>query len=795
MPEHSSQSIRQRGATWAAAAVSAHGAFVLVGWWAGWRTFTSPPPTFIPMAPSTALAFLILGVTLLVSMIRRDGAETRGAVTLVGWALALAMVLNLVIPERLDAFLGGATGQFGSVALGVMSPVTAGALLALAIAVALLSGKPRLAGPVATIATLIGATVVLGYAYGTPLLYGSGTIPVALPTGLSLVLLGGAVAAAVGPDAWPLQPFAGDSPRARMLRAFLPATTGLIVIVGLVNARIAAPTGLEQVLVTAWLALGGVALITLLISRLSVRVGADVEKAYTERHRAERRYTEIFEETPAGIATLATDGRIRLCNSAFARMFGHDVPGDLIGESVNALYWAPEDQDRVVAGLMESGSLRNVELRGRRKDGTAVWILANLTRHHDMDGEHRIEIAVVDITKRKVLEQQLWQAQKLDELGSLAGGVAHDFNNILTAIMAYAELVQAGLKDGDPHADDLREIRKACDRATALTRQLLAFSRRQPFEPSALRLDERVRDMEPMIRRLLGPEVRLETIIGDVVAPVWGDPGHIEQIVLNLAVNARDAMPKGGTITVETRALELSDTRVDAHDQVPAGEYPAIIVRDTGIGMDDATLAHIFEPFFTTKEKGRGTGLGLATVWGIVKQSRGYILVDSAPGKGTAFTCLFPPTDAPVVSPVRAEPRGRIEGNETIVVVEDEVPILNAVTAALSRYGYRVIPTTDGEKAQRIIEEHDGPIHLVLTDGVLSGIRIPVLLRRVRVERPDARILVMSGYAQESVFGSQDVDIETAFLAKPFTLRSLAARVREVLDAPSGRHDQARQQS
>ncbi len=773
----------QRGVVVLVGIVATHSVFVLVGWWAGWPLFSRPSPTFIPMAPSTALAFLVLGLALLPGVTGTERGGVRIAAAIVAWMVAVVALLNLAFPGRLDEVLGGAAGIFGRVRLGVMSPVTAGALLLLSAAIGLLRRRVLYAGVCATLAAVVGATVALGYAYGTPLLYGGATIPVALPTGLSLLLLGSAIVATAGAGVWPLRPLIGPAPGARMLRAFLPATAGLVVLIGLLDARFGDALGANRVLITGWLAVAGVGMVTVLVSGLARRIGGELEHADADRHRAEQRYQDVFEQTVAGIATTAVDGRILLCNAAFARMFGYESPSDLIGQQATRLYWEADDRDHILAALRQSGELRNFEFRMRRADGQPVWILGNVALQRAPDGEGRIDVSLIDVSERKALEQQLWQAQKLDALGSLAGGVAHDFNNLLTAIVGYAELLRLELPPGDRRIEDLEEIDKACSRAAGLTRQLLAFSRRQPFEPSALGLDERVRDMEKMLHRLLGPQVRLVTATDDRLARVWADPSQIEQVVLNLAVNARDAMPQGGTLTIETRNLHLDERYSVEQVDLPAGDYILLAVSDTGTGMDRETLARVFEPFFTTKEKGKGTGLGLATVYGIVKQSRGHILVYSEPGVGTTFKCYFPVTDAEVGVAVPSLAPARVQGQETILVVEDEQAILALVVSALERNGYRVLSAADGEGAMRLAASHDGVIHLVLSDGVLSGVRVPELLRRFRAARPETKILLMSGYSQEAVFQNEIVAPASAFLAKPFTLGQLATRVREVLDA------------
>jgi PAS domain S-box-containing protein len=777
--------LRIRAAVVAAVVVATHSGVVLIGWAAGWSLLLVPSPGFIPMAPSTALAFLALSLALIARLVAPAGSPLWNAGTVLSWVVATLALVNIALPSTLDQILGGATGQFGRVRLGVMSPVTAAAIIPLALAVAATGSRSQYVGALATIAAIVGATVALGYAYGTPLLYGGGTIPVALPTGLSLLVLGIATVLAAGREVWPLERLVGDEPRARMLRAFLPATAALIVLIGWLDARLGALFGGDRVLIGAWFAVIGVALVALLVSRLSRHIAHQIDRANAEQHQAKRRYQEMFEQSVAGMTTTrVSDGRIIMCNAACARIFGYESPAEFMNQKAFDFWWDPTEREKLVSALRESRRVHNFEARMKRRDGKPAWVMCNVTlREGGADGEALLESILVDISDRKSLEQQLWQAQKLDALGSLAGGVAHDFNNLLTAIIGYADILRDDLGKDSRHADDLNEIIKASDRATALTRQLLAFSRRQPFEPKSLRLDERVADMEKMLRRLLGPPVRLVTATDADLAAIMADPNQLEQVVLNLAVNSRDAMPQGGTLTIETRNVRLEEPYALGASAVPPGFYVMLAVSDTGAGMSPETLARLFEPFFTTKEKGKGTGLGLSTVYGIVKQSEGHVIVYSEPGVGTTFKCYFPVSEVkarvsrPVPAPVE------VKGTETILLVEDEEPIRLLAATALERNGYRILAAIDGDAAMALAAAHEGPIHLLLSDGVLSGVRVPELLRRFIAQRPDTKILLMSGYSQEAVFQHDIVAPNTAFLPKPFTIRQLTERVREVLDS------------
>ena len=774
---------RDRAALLFAVLVAVNSIVVLIGWTASWSVFVHPAASFIPMAPSTAAAFLWLSIALIARIVTPPRISLRNAGIVMAWIVATLALVNIIAPSVIDQVMGGATGQFGRVPLGVMSPVTAAALIPLALAIAATGPRPAYTGPLATVSAIVGGTVALGYAYGAPLLYGSTTIPVALPTGLSLLFLGVSTVLAAGPRVWPLNALSGESPRARMLRAFLPLAVGLVLLIGLLDARLGARYEGNRVLIAAWFAVVSAALVAVAVSRLARRIGHDIDRAYAEQHRAEQRYRAMFEQSLVGVSTTrVSDGRVMLCNDRLAEIFGYASAAEFTEIPAAKHWWDADERDRMLAALRDAGELRNYEVHMRRKDGTPLWLLCNITLRTGDDGQQVLENFVVDVSERKSLEQQLWQAQKLDALGSMAGGVAHDFNNLLTAIIGNADILREELA-GSPHADDVNEIIKASDRATALTRQLLAFSRRQAFNPKPVRLDELVSDMEKMLQRLIGPSVRLVNAGDPDLSPIMADPSQIEQVVLNLVVNSRDAMPHGGTITIETRRVTLDEPFVTETTAVPPGSYVMLAVSDNGTGMSREVVSHIFEPFFTTKEKGKGTGLGLSTVYGIVKQSQGHVLVYSEPGVGTTFKCYFPVSErrARISRPIHLP--AKVKGTETILVVEDEIPIRTLAVTALQRLGYQVLPAADGVEAMTIAAVHDGPIHLLLSDGVLSGVRVAELLRGLATQHPETKVLLMSGYSQEAVLQQDVVAPNTAFLPKPFTIRQLTERVREVLDS------------
>jgi nitrogen-specific signal transduction histidine kinase/CheY-like chemotaxis protein len=391
---------------------------------------------------------------------------------------------------------------------------------------------------------------------------------------------------------------------------------------------------------------------------------------------------------------------------------------------------------------------------------------------------------------RARLEDQLRQAQKMESIGRLAGGVAHDFNNLLTAINGYADLMSLELQPGDPLRLSLREIRRAGERAAVLTRQLLAFSRRQLLQPRVLALNSLITDSTNMLKRLLREDIELVAILDPELGQVKADAGQMDQVILNLAVNARDAMPQGGKLTLETRNVMLDEEYAQTHLSLPPGSYVMLAISDTGCGMDAQTLSHIFEPFFTTKEQGRGTGLGLSTVYGIIKQSGGAISADSERGRGTTFTIYLPRIAAPVAEAEekRAEPESP-RGSETVLVVEDDEIVREVTCQALRRYGYQVIEAANGGEALLACERHQGPIPLMITDVVMPQMSGRELAARLQQLRPEMRVLYMSGHTDDAVFRHGLVDPARFFLQKPFTPSVLAQKVRDILEeqiAPPG---------
>jgi PAS domain S-box-containing protein len=501
---------------------------------------------------------------------------------------------------------------------------------------------------------------------------------------------------------------------------------------------------------------------------------------------SEGRFREIAETVQEAFWVVSPDGRrIPYMSPAFEKIWGRPVAW-LEGGMARLLETVdPEDRPRVAAAaerMAERGF--NEEYRILHSSGDVRWISSRAVAVRDPEGRVvRIIGSSEDLTERKRMESQFLQSQKMEALGRLAGGVAHDFNNLLTVISGYADMLLADEKVDGEKRQQLQEIAASARRATSLTRQLLAFSRKQAAQRELIDLNDHLHRMENMLRRLIGENLTLVVTPGDGLGAVMGDPGHIEQTIMNLVVNARDAMPRGGTVRIETANVELDEAYAREHAGVTPGPFVMLAVSDTGVGMSAATRARLFEPFFTTKKPGQGTGLGLATVYGIAKQSGGHIWVYSEPDRGSTFKIYFPRAAAPQAATTERVPKDPVrDGKETILVVEDDPDLRLLVRTALENRGYSILETGDGDEAKRISDSHPGQIHLLLTDSVLPRLSGPALSRELIASRGGLRVLFMSGYTNASVSEQAGVEVGRAFLQKPFTLEALARKVREVLD-------------
>ncbi len=507
------------------------------------------------------------------------------------------------------------------------------------------------------------------------------------------------------------------------------------------------------------------------------------EEALREAHQAQQ---SLIQASPLAIFVLDPEGRVRMWNPAAVRMFGWREE-EVLGRPLPTV---PKDKLEEYQGFLKrilSGeSLTGLELRRCRKDDSPielrVFTAPLYDAHEQITG---IMVMNADITESKRLKEQLLQAQKMEVVGRLAGGVAHDFNNLLTTITGYSELVLNFMDEDDPLRQDVAEIRMAGERAASLTRQLLAFSRKQLLQPKVLDLNLVMDNMGKMLQRLIGSDIDLVITPDTALGRVMADPGQIEQVILNLAINARDAMPQGGRLTIETANVDLKKSYTRGHMDLQPGPYVTLTISDTGSGMDPETKSHIFEPFFTTKEIGKGTGLGLSTVYGIIKQSGGHIAVHSEPGKGAAFQIYLPRIDR-AVEPVSqaAKSTEDYSGKETILLVEDEDGVRQLVSTVLKRHGFTVLESRHGAEALQLCSRHQGPIHLALTDVVMPVMGGRELAQQLQPLYPGLKVLYISGYPENPGLHQHLAGQEIYYLQKPFETQGLLQRVRNLLDTP-----------
>ncbi len=497
--------------------------------------------------------------------------------------------------------------------------------------------------------------------------------------------------------------------------------------------------------------------------------------------RSEANFRSVIENSPYGALRTLLDGRILLANPAAVKMLGYNSEAELLSLNMATdVYRHPADRTRVIEQFGATDYAKDIELEWKRKDGASIMVRysAHIVKNEAGDIGH-FDLMVQDITKQRSLEDQLRQAQKMEAIGRLAGGVAHDFNNLLGVIIGYSELALDQIDPASAVRGQVEQIRKAGERASALTRQLLAFSRQQVLHPKMLNLNAIISDMAQMLLRLIGEDIEMQTKLQSELHSIKGDQGQIEQVIMNLAVNARDAMPQGGKLMIETRNVKLEEEGPQRRTPMVPGEYVLLTMSDTGVGMDADTQARIFEPFFTTKAQGKGTGLGLATVYGVVKQSGGYIWVYSEPGVGTTFKVYLPRVLAQSRS-ARVQDSGHPhQGSETVLVVEDEVSLRTFTCTLLQKSGYTVLEAGDGDEAMTLAQQCNGPIHLLLTDMIMPGMNGPVVAEKIVSLHPEAKVLFMSGY---SGFVSRGlIDPDAVLVSKPFTRDELLNKIQQVL--------------
>jgi two-component system, cell cycle sensor histidine kinase and response regulator CckA len=499
----------------------------------------------------------------------------------------------------------------------------------------------------------------------------------------------------------------------------------------------------------------------------------------------DKRFRLLFEEhpQPMWVFDLETQ-KFLAANKAAVSLYGYKRAefrrlrlADVLGE---------EDARRLAKEMGTSGMPASL-WRHRTKTGRLIEVE---TAVHEIryDGGRAGLAVLMDVTDRRRLEEQLRQAQKMEAVGMLAGGVAHDFNNLLTIITGYGQLISGNLPDDDPNRHSAEQIVKAGERAAALTRQLLAFSRRQVLQPKVLDLNMLVKALSTMLQRLIGEDIDLRLVLDAELGRVNADPGQLEQVLMNLVINARDAMPQGGTLTMETANVNLDEEYAKSHLASKAGPRVMLAVSDTGYGMDESTRARLFEPFFTTKTPGKGTGLGLATVFGIIKQSGGGLDVTSEPGRGTTVRVYLPSINQPVVTEAEVVHNASSPGTETILLVEDDEMVRTLVRETLEREGYKLLEAAEPLEARKIADDYKGSIQLLITDVVMPKISGSALAKQIVGQRPETKVLYMSGYTDTTIIKNGLEQQNSAFLQKPFTPHALTQKVRDVLESDGRTH-------
>jgi PAS domain S-box-containing protein len=529
--------------------------------------------------------------------------------------------------------------------------------------------------------------------------------------------------------------------------------------------------------------IGLLALTTLILAA----VIGERQTAESALQRSRQQHRDIIQYASVGVYQTDPAGEILLANPALARVLGYDGPDQLVGLNLaDDVYWDRTERAELIARYELLSVAGGLEVQWKRRDGSPIWVDLHARSVKDAaGGTPYFEGFVYDLTARKQLEKQFQQAQKMEAVGRLAGGVAHDFNNLLTVISSCTEFILDDRTLANEHRDDLTEVKKATDRATSLTRQLLALGRTQVLRPSTINLNGRLAELLPMLKRLFETTIEIKIETGPGLWAVRADPGQIEQVLLNLALNARDAMPEGGTLTFATENCVVVAERADPSREytMNPGDYVLLRVQDTGVGMDEHTQRKIFEPFFTTKEVGKGTGLGLATAYGIVKQSGGYIKVRSAPGNGTEFLIYLPRTRATPDKIVRLETRENSPAAGTVLVVEDEAGVRHALQRMLTAEGYTVVTAANGAEALEVFAARKDEVDLLITDIVMPAMSGRALAQQCCTLRENLKVLYISGYTRDSLLSQQTFEEGTEFIEKPFTRDAILERIARVLRA------------
>jgi two-component system, cell cycle sensor histidine kinase and response regulator CckA len=777
-------------------ALIALGLVVFLGWVDSIGFLLTVLPGRVTMKANTALGFICAGVALLL-LSRPVRTTTSRAVgmfaSLVVIGVGFLTLVEYIFPRtpNIDQLFFG--GYLQHPYPGRMTQITALNFTLSGCSLFLLSASEKQARWPQLLSLLsgFGATLaIIGYLYGVPALYGSVQYTsMALHTGIGFLILSAAILHS-RPGLSIMQVVSADNAGGWLARRILPAAVIVPICLGAVYVHNSLPDSARP-LAFSCLIVAQVVFFVLLVWTLSFllnnidarKITAEIALQQAEQLH-EQRYRTMFEEAIIGVFQSTPQGTFLSVNPAMACMLGYESPDEMmrsITDIGHQLYADAHRRDEFVALMEEHGAVRDFECQLYRRDATSIWTCANVRAVREHGITVRYEGTIADITLRKLLEEQLAQSQKMEAVGRLAGGVAHDFNNAIGVIIGYTALLRERLAPDQRAVQYSEQISKAGHHAASLTRQLLAFSRKQVLQPAVLQLNAVVMETEKMLRCLIGEDIDLTVNLAIDLGYIKADRGQIEQVLMNLAVNARDAMPQGGKLVIETLNSQLDATAVAQRPCARPGDYVVLSISDTGCGMDTETQAHIFEPFFTTKPLGKGTGLGLSTVYGIVTQNSGFIWVYSDLGKGARFKIFFPRTDR-VITGQMAEPSAITGGSETILLVEDDDCMRELTCHCLESSGYRVLAAANGEQAIQAAGDEYGPIHLLLTDVVMPGLSGRQLATSLAAYRPETKVLYMSGYTADLVADHGVLEPSISVLEKPFTKENLLRLVRGLLD-------------
>ena len=737
------------------------GGIAIVGWLMKWRILTNIRADYIPMAPNTAISFIVLGISLCAFITERKRGlilSRFGAAVILVLSLIRFTEFNININLNIDQWIFKVPSEkLGLIPVGQMALPTALNFIFASIALFLATSLKRhwfadaLTRVLAIMTTFIGLAFCLGYIYGTPLLYGGTTIPMALNTAIAFVVLGiGLVVNNISHDI---------AERKQAAEALIKTHDKLEIRVAERTAELAKANEALQ--------------------------AAIIEHRHTEEalRKSEERFRSIVEGNFDAIHVLDPEGRFTYSSPSVERITGYK-PDDIIGKYFK--YFIAETDipkaSQAFYSMLNGNAMEMVALEAIRKDGTPFIIEANGSPIFKDGKIMDIQVVYRDITEKRILEEQLRQSQKMEAIGQLAASVAHDFNNILTAIIGYGTLLIRKNPDDNFVKEYTGEIITSANRAAALTRDLLTFSRKHTINPQPALLNELIKMVERILARVIGEQIELKVILADKNMIVKMDATQIEHVFLNLAANARDAMPEGGKLTIDVSHVNLDNEFIDAHNYGIQGQYALITFTDTGIGMDKNIQSKIFDPFFTTKEVGKGTGLGLSMVYGAVKQHNGYINVYSEPGHGTVFKIYLPLSEEGVLGEKKEPEIAALKGNmETILLAEDDPDTRKIIKAVLEEYNYRVIEAVDGNDAISKFMEKKGEVKLLILDTIMPKIGGKQAYEGIKKIDPNIKAIFISGYTADMIKTKDLLETGIELLVKPIAPDKLLEKIREVI--------------